>query len=145
MRNRRRSKPKRQGVVAVVTQESRFLVIRRSIHVRAPRAICFPGGGIEPGESEEQALIREMQEELSVQVTPLLRLYRNRGPSGVQLAWWYTQLDPNQRLVANPDEVESVHWMDAAEMRRFPELLTTNHDFLAAWERREFTLPASLS
>lgn len=29
----------------------------------------FPGGKIDPGESEEQALVRELDEELSVQVT----------------------------------------------------------------------------
>ncbi|MCA9167532.1 MAG: NUDIX domain-containing protein [Planctomycetales bacterium] len=132
--------PSRRGVVAVVVRETRFLVIRRSIHVRAPRAICFPGGGLETGETEQEALVREMKEELAVHVTPQRRLWENATPSGVRLGWWLSQLDDDQMLVPNPAEVESIHWFDAQELRSFPELLVTNHDFLSAWERQQFTL-----
>ena len=34
----------------------------------------FPGGKIEPGEAEESALIRELQEELKVEIEILERL-----------------------------------------------------------------------
>lgn len=34
----------------------------------------FPGGKIEPGESAEQAVIRELREELDIQVRPIARL-----------------------------------------------------------------------
>jgi len=50
-------------VVAVILRGERFLVICRSQQVRAPGMYCFPGGGIEPGETEEQALRRELLEE----------------------------------------------------------------------------------
>ena len=33
--------------------------------VTAPGKLCLPGGAIEKGETEEQALVREMQEELA--------------------------------------------------------------------------------
>jgi hypothetical protein len=47
--------PERRGVIAVVTRGDRFLVIRRSATVAAPRKFCFPGGGIEGTESEPEA------------------------------------------------------------------------------------------
>ena len=130
----------RRGVVAVVLDADRFLVIRRSVHVRAPGAYCFPGGGIEIGESEEDALAREMQEVSGVDASPIRRLWQNQTPSGVELAWWQTELRDAAVLVANPAEVESIHWLDAAQLRQMPGLLTTNRDFLDAGERSLFSL-----
>ena len=61
----------RQGAVAVVVRDDRFLVIRRSANVVAPGAFCFPGGGIEAGETEERALVREFREELGATIVPV--------------------------------------------------------------------------
>ena len=52
------------GVVAVIPQGDRLLVIRRSRHVVAPRQFCFPGGHLVSGESEQEGLVRELDEEL---------------------------------------------------------------------------------
>ena len=124
--------PLRRGVVAVVLQGDRFLVIRRSQFVRAPGRYCFPGGGIELNEAEEAALIRELREELSVSVRPLCRLGDSVTSWGVSLSWWYTELSPAATLMPDPQEVESVHWLTSAEMLGLPELLESNRDFLAA-------------
>ena len=78
----------RRGVVVVVLRDERFLVIRRSQHVRAPGTHCFPGGHIEPGESESDAARRELLEELAVETTPLRLLWRSITPWNVELAWW---------------------------------------------------------
>jgi 8-oxo-dGTP diphosphatase len=130
----------RYGVVAVITRETEFLVIRRSQTVRAPGAFCFPGGGVEPGESEAVALRRELREELAAEGRILRRLWRNITPSGVQLAWWRVELEAGSPLQANPAEVESIHWWTAGDLRDHPHVLPTNREFLAALERREFSL-----
>jgi NAD+ diphosphatase len=130
----------RRGVIAVIVRDERFLVIRRSQHVVAPRAFCFPGGAIEGSESEPQALVRELREELGVEVTPRERLWASVTPWRVELAWWSTELDLAQSVLPNPAEVESAHWFTAAEMRALPELLTSNRDFLDAHERGDFRL-----
>lgn len=51
--------PGRRGAVAICVRDGRMLVIRRARSVVAPLTYCFPGGGIEGDESEQQALIRE--------------------------------------------------------------------------------------
>jgi len=66
--------PKRRGVVAVIQRANRYLVIRRAAKVIAPGRLCFPGGGVEPGESERQTLIREMEEELGVVAEPVEKI-----------------------------------------------------------------------
>lgn len=132
-----------RGVIAVIAQDTELLVIRRSQQVRAPGAYCFPGGGIERGESEEEALVRELFEELTATVSPVKRLYENATPSGVQLAWWLATLAPNSLLIPNPREVASVHWLSTPQIRYLPGLLVTNHDFLDAFERLEFSLDSA--
>lgn len=134
------SSPHRRGAVAVVRNEQRFLVIRRSRHVVAPGAYCFPGGGIEPGESETQALVRELQEELNVTVHAEKRLWTSTTPWNVHLSWWLAHLDDDQRLKPTPQEVESVHWYTVEEMRKLPGLLSSNHKFLDAIECGEVRL-----
>ncbi len=128
------------GVVAVITRQDEFLVIRRSQFVRAAGAFCFPGGGIEPGETEPVALCREMREELAAEIHAVRRLWTNRTPRGVQLSWWRAELAANSPLQANPEEVESIHWFSAAHLRDHPLVLPTNREFLEALERNEFCL-----
>ena len=123
------AKPRR-GVVAVVIVDGRFLVIKRSEAVTAPGAYCFPGGAIEPGETEPDALRREMLEELSALARPVRRLWHSVTGRQVSLGWWLTQLDGQQALRPNPSEVESVHWMTPDELLARPELLDSNREFL---------------
>lgn len=122
--------PHRHGVIGIVTRAERLLAIRRSRHVVAPGTICFPGGGIEPGETEQEALVREMREELDVAALPLGRIWENVTPWGVHLAWWTCQLDDAARLVPNAAEVESVYWLTSNELLEHPDLLESNREFL---------------
>ena len=122
--------PGRRGAVAIALREGRMLVIRRSPHVVAPRVYCFPGGGIEEGESEEEALVRECREEIGVTLKPLRRLWECTTAWKVHLAWWLAAIAPDARPTANPREVESIHWFTPEEMAALPDLLPSNKDFL---------------
>jgi 8-oxo-dGTP pyrophosphatase MutT (NUDIX family) len=126
---------RKRGVVAVIREGDRFLVIRRSQLVRAPGMYCFPGGAIEPGETEEQALTRELSEELSIAGRPIRRLWESITPWGVHLAWWLADIDAAAQIIPQPAEVESCHWLTAIEIRRLPQLLSSNVEFLNAFER----------
>ncbi len=126
---------RKRAVVAVILRDNHFLVIRRSQQVRAPGMYCFPGGGIEPGESEAQALARELLEELAANARPVRRLWESVTPWQVHLAWWLAEIDEPAQIAPQPAEVESCHWLTAAEIRQLPQLLASNLEFLDAWER----------
>lgn len=56
-------------VAAAIERDGRYLAARRT----RPRDVAgrweFPGGKVEPGETDEQALVREIREELGVEIT----------------------------------------------------------------------------
>ena len=55
-------------VAALIWDENRFLACQRPAHKARGLMWEFVGGKVEPGESKEQALIRECQEELAVTI-----------------------------------------------------------------------------
>ena len=120
----------REGVVAVIQQDAQFLVIRRSQRVVAPGKLCFPGGGIEAGETQEIALRRELQEELSVEITPQGKLWESVTRRGRRIHWWSASLCEGSNPVANPHEVSDIYWMTREELLENEELLDGNRDFL---------------
>jgi 8-oxo-dGTP pyrophosphatase MutT (NUDIX family) len=132
--------PCRRGVVAVIVRRDKLLVIQRSRWVAAPGAFCFPGGGIEPGESEEVAIVRELREELAIVARPVARLWDCVTARGVHLAWWRAELHAAAEPTPNPAEVEQVFWQSAEELRSLPGLLDSNMAFLDALSRNEFSL-----
>jgi len=128
------------GVVGVLVRDDRLLVIRRSKLVRAPGRYCFPGGAMELGEFEDQTLVREIHEELGVDVRPIRRLHRSITPWRVDLRWWLAEVDPSATLQPHPAEVETADWYTVAELLALEELLESNRHFLAAWQRGEFEI-----
>ncbi len=130
----------RRGVVAVVVSEGRLLVIQRSAEVVAPGAYCFPGGGIEAGETQAQALVREIREELLADVVPLRRVWRSVTPWQVELFWWLARLPTDAVLTANPAEVASFGWHTPEVLRQLPGLLASNVAFLDALAAGEISL-----
>jgi 8-oxo-dGTP pyrophosphatase MutT (NUDIX family) len=131
---------RKHGVVAVIVRENRLLVIRRSHLVRAPGMYCFPGGGIEAGESEEVALRREMREELNAIVQPMRPLWRYVTSWGVDLTWWLAALPDGVEPVINPAEVAEYAWLTLPEIKTLPRLLESNLQFLEAVERGEIVV-----
>lgn len=58
-------------VAALIRREDRFLICQRPKHKSCALLWEFAGGKIEPGETPEDALVRECREELDVAVRPL--------------------------------------------------------------------------
>lgn len=79
------------AVGVVRDAQGKVLVARRHAHLHQGGLWEFPGGKVEPGETVEQALRRELQEEVAIEVlraTPLLNLRHDYGDRRVRLDVW---------------------------------------------------------
>lgn len=63
-------KPFVEVVAALIWDENKFLICQRSANKARGLLWEFVGGKVEKGETKEQALIRECQEELAITVEP---------------------------------------------------------------------------
>ncbi|MGI5832514.1 MAG: NUDIX hydrolase [Thermoguttaceae bacterium] len=123
----------------------RYLVIRRSDRVIAPRRLCFPGGEIKPGETAEEAAKREFFEEIGGQVADLRRVWENITPWHVHLDWFRADLlGSAESLRFDPTEVEEILWMTLVALVDDPDALESNAPFLRniltdpAWREKMF-------
>ena len=57
-------------VAALIWKEDRFLICQRPAHKMRGLLWEFVGGKVEPGESGEEALVRECKEELDILIEP---------------------------------------------------------------------------
>lgn len=105
------------SVAAIVMREGRVLVARRSFWGPLGSLWEFPGGKLEEGESESEALVREFDEEFGALILPVRRLgetsFMNRGKDRL-LAAWLAELAPG----ANPElrEHRSCDWVGLAAL-----------------------------
>jgi 8-oxo-dGTP diphosphatase len=59
---------------AIIERDGKVLAVQRSERMKLPLKWEFPGGKIKQGESPEQCVVREVSEELNVQITTVQSL-----------------------------------------------------------------------
>ena len=111
------------GVVgAAVLRDGRVLASRRTEPPLLAGLWEFPGGKVEPGESDEVALVRELREELEVEVEVGERLGEDLriGESGVLRVYLCrlvrgepALVDHDEHRWLGPDELLDVPWIPA--------------------------------
>lgn len=70
------SKPTPNSCRAIIVKDDGIILMHRI--EKGVDYYCFPGGGVEPKETAEAALLREIKEETSLKVTLKKLLYRHR-------------------------------------------------------------------
>jgi 8-oxo-dGTP diphosphatase len=79
-------------VAAVIQRDGRILACRRAPHKSLAGLWEFPGGKVEPGETDEVALAREIREELGIEITVGAFIAESVAPAGEAMihlnAYW---------------------------------------------------------
>lgn len=120
------------AVLGIIRRDGRLVVIQRAKNVPVPLAWCFPGGHIEEGETQAEALVREMHEELNIVVEPGERLMTQTKHDGRLVLHCWSATIVSGEPTPNPLEVAEVRWMTPAEIRGQSGLLPGTTDILDA-------------
>lgn len=103
-------------VAAVIERDGRILVTQRPDGAHLGGLWEFPGGKIEPGESHEECLVRELKEELAVtvrvrgKITSIFHQYPDRA---VLLSFYRAELVEGQ---PQPVGVKGIRWVTRHEL-----------------------------
>lgn len=117
--------------MAIVRDRDRFLVIERAAGVPFPGFWGPLSGKVEPGESLEDAVIREVREEVGLLVVPGARVWQCASQDGqFQLHWWLAQPVAGE-LRPDPREVAAVRWIRADEFASLAPVFTPDRTFFA--------------
>jgi 8-oxo-dGTP diphosphatase len=126
-------------VGAIVERDGAVFAARRNPDRSAGGLWEFPGGKIEPGESPEKALRRELQEELNVSVSvgPFVdRSLSDVGSVQIELSCYVAEFEGNDPVSSSDHdamqwvpltELSSLHWApgDIPLLDDLPERLTS--------------------
>jgi 8-oxo-dGTP diphosphatase len=105
----------RQVVVgAAIVRDGRVLAARRTTPASAAGRWEFPGGKVEPGESDAASLVREVQEELGVRIR-VLRWLAGAEEVGQRFLLRVAVADL-ERGEPNPTEHDAVRWLTRQEL-----------------------------
>ena len=88
-----------------------LLVHRSSSKARYPNVWDFPGGHLERGENSRQALVRELREELGVEITPPTgHPLLTRRDAEIFQEIWKVEAWEGAIINAAPDEHDAIGW-----------------------------------
>jgi 8-oxo-dGTP pyrophosphatase MutT (NUDIX family) len=109
-------------VLGALVRQGQVLLAHRSASKRAyPGVWDLPGGVVEVGETELEALARELHEELGVwvaadSVTHLCRVTARPGDEPVLLSAWLVPAWGGVPANVAPDEHDAIRWFGIGEL-----------------------------
>jgi 8-oxo-dGTP diphosphatase len=108
-------------VAAVIERQGRYLITRRRPSGTLPGLWEFPSGKVEPSETDETALKREVSERVGVDVeVDRMRAHRTHYYVGyeVELVLYEASIVPGRELRAL--RVADFRWVSAQELEQYP-------------------------
>lgn len=117
------------AIVAVVLDGEDFLLIRRGDSVPEAGYWAPVSGSVEPGESEPEAVVREVLEEVGLRVRPVRKVWDCVSASGTHDLHWWLAVPVSGELEADPREVVEVRWCGRNEYARLEPTFPTDRNF----------------
>ncbi len=99
----------------------------------------FPGGKVDPGESEAEALVRELREELGIEVTssfPFMRLAHSYNDRDVKLSMWIVESFVGEPLGLDG---QALKWVEPSRLDE-EDILEADRPFIEALRERACTM-----
>lgn len=117
------------AVVAVLTKDDRILAIKRGPGVILPGYWTLPSGRIEAGETQRDALIREVLEEVGLVVSPVAKVWECPADDGEWLLHWWSAEVHSDDITPHPDEVAEARWVTPKEFLKLEPTFEGDREF----------------
>ena len=121
--------PQREAIVAVLRRGGRVLAIRRGPGVARPGYWQPLSGKVEPGETQEQAVVREVREEVGLTVSPLAKVWESETDDGLFRLHWWTADATTGEVVPDPVEVAETRWVTSEEFLALTPVFDGDREF----------------
>jgi len=111
-------KPIDGAKIIIVSPDKILLFHRDNIQtIRYPDCWQLVGGGIEEGETPEQALIREVKEEVSIDLIQYKLIDKIKGTTGANVWVYVTFVDKKdeEKFIVGPGEGQGIGWFTIEE------------------------------
>ena len=115
--------------MAVLRDGEKVLVILRGKAARLSGYWSPLSGTIEAGESQDDALVREVQEEVGLVVRAVAKVWECPTDDGSFRLHWWTADVVGGRLEPDGEEVESVRWVTAKEFETLEPTFAGDREF----------------
>ncbi|MFE7274669.1 NUDIX domain-containing protein [Streptomyces sp. NPDC057623] len=119
----------REAIVAVLLRAGRVLAIRRGPAVERPGYWQPLSGRIEPGETQREAVAREVREEVGLTVVPLAKVWESETDDGTFRLHWWTANSETGDVVPDPDEVGEARWVTPEEFLSLDPVFEGDREF----------------
>jgi 8-oxo-dGTP diphosphatase len=104
---------------AIVVSEGRVLMVRRRVG-EEQLSWQFPAGEVEPGETREDAAVRETQEETGLEVAALKLLGERIHPkTGRLMSYTACEVMGGTAYVADTEELAELAWVAHGEIQQY--------------------------
>ncbi|MDH5642522.1 MAG: NUDIX hydrolase [Nitrospira sp.] len=122
--------PLKHAVVAIVEDGDELLFIERAAIDTYPGYWSTVTGAIEPGESQREALVREVHEEVGLVVEPVAKVWESITRSHFFiLHWWRCRLNGPREVVGDPAEVADHRWVKIEQAGELGLMFTDSRYF----------------
>ncbi|RKF13218.1 NUDIX domain-containing protein [Alginatibacterium sediminis] len=129
------------ATAALIVKDEQLLLIRRAKEPGLGK-LGFPGGFVDPGESLERALTREVKEEIGLDCCAMSYLYSACNPYEYAGIVYYTSdaffevevLDHNFK--AEPSEVQEVLWLPIVSIKAQDFAFKTHANAFECWKTK---------
>lgn len=120
---------RREAIVAVVRRADRVLAVRRGPAVSRPGYWQPLSGKVEPGETQAQAVVREVLEEVGLTVSAGAKVWESETDDGHFRLHWWTADGNRGEVVPDLVEVAEARWVTPEEFLALDPIFEGDREF----------------
>ena len=120
-------------VGAILIHNEKIILVKRSNNLKVmPNKYEFPGGKVEMGETLQEALIRELKEELSIDINlkNIIEFPKNTLETDKLILTVFIVQNWKNKLTLNPEINSEILPVKFNELKEIEELLDTNKELI---------------